>query len=116
MEHEYTLLDVPVSAEKKQSFEELVMKAKYCMEAGAYEKAVAVYEEARSMDPAKEAEIVIPLAKACRECGKEFDAIHWFRIAINEYGKKEYEKELMQLYQTGVVGIELKEKADKYFG
>ena len=115
MNNEHTLLDAVLNDEKGQSFDELMMKAKYCVEAGAYEKAVAIYEEVRSMDPAKESEIAVPLAQACRKCGKEFDAIHWFRLAIDTYGKKEYEKDLMQLYQTGVVGTELKEKADKYF-
>ncbi len=79
-----------------------------------YEKAAEYFEKARREDVTKEAEFLLSMARAYRECGKSIHAIHWFKRAISDYGMNEAEPELMKLYQTGVVGKELKEKADKY--
>lgn len=43
------------------------------------------------------------------------DAIHWYRYAIRQFGKTEYEKDVMELYLTGIVGAKLREEAIAYF-
>lgn len=43
------------------------------------------------------------------------DAIHWYRYAIRQFGKTEYEKDVMELYLTGIVGSKLREEAIAYF-
>ena len=115
-----TLMDSVIKDYKKasdssESSGQMLMKAKCYIEAGNYEKAIELYENILAENPGKLGQIIVPYARAFAKSGKEFDAIHWFRRAIDEFGKKECERELMRLYQTGVVGKELKEKADRYF-
>lgn len=98
-----------------KKFDIYVKQADEFWENQEFKEAAICYEEARRSDLSRESELFEILARTYLRCGDSIRAIYWFECAAEEFGMDDYRQDLMELYQTGVVGKELKDKADQYF-
>jgi hypothetical protein len=94
------------------SLGELYLTGFYETETPDYEKAVYYFERKIKLDPA-EGDCIPQLAQAYRKMGKNFQAIHWYKKGLSEFGIAECEEELWKLYLTGAGGEELKKQAEE---
>jgi TPR repeat protein len=83
----------------------------YGTETPDYEKAIAYFKQQIQLDPAQGHRSVLQLAQAYRNRENYFQAIHWYKKGMSEYGIAECEDELWDLYLTGVGGEDLKKQA-----
>jgi hypothetical protein len=83
----------------------------YGTETPDYEKAIAYFKQQIQLDPAQGHRSVLQLAQAYRNRENYFQAIHWYKKGMSEYGIAECEDELWDLYMTGVGGEDLKNQA-----
>lgn len=82
----------------------------------AYQKAARCYEDAYTQNPENGGRIAPLVAKVYAAAGDLLKAIHWYKIAINDYNITDCEDDLWKLYLTGIAGSELKQKAELRFG
>ena len=96
MEYENTLVDAPIEVKEEVSgIASLTEAARY--DADACIRLANMYSTGDGVET------------------NLIDAIHWYRYAIRQFGRAEFEKDVMELYLTGIVGSKLREEAIAYF-
>ncbi len=78
-----------------------------------YEKAVQYLEQGLDLEPTRGKEYAGLLGQAYEAEKMWFDAIHWYRIAIEDFGRDEYKEQLYPLYRTGIAGAAKKREAEE---
>lgn len=131
MSNEKTLADTPLEEKKDavmgtlmdaadmqsktdDQMQELLKKVQEHNNNGEYEQMIKVLETCMRLEPSN-GYLVLLVAMAYRDDGKKIQAVHWFRKAFSEFGVAEAERELMQLYATGIAGPDCKKQAEEYF-
>lgn len=78
-----------------------------------YESAAVYLEQGLDLDPAQEKEYTGLLGLAYEALGMQFDAVHWYRIAVDEFGQTQYRDRLYSIYLTGIVGLARRQEAEE---
>lgn len=78
-----------------------------------YGQAIKYLETGLDLEPAQGTDYAGLLGLAYEEDRQFFDAIHWYRVAIDEFGQEMYREKLYGLYKTGIVGQEKKREAEE---
>lgn len=81
-----------------------------------YEKAAVYLESGLELEPAQGKEYAGLLGLAYEALDMQFDAVHWYRIAIDEFGQTQYRERLYPIYLTGIVGQAKKREAEEAAG
>lgn len=81
--------------------------------ASDYEQAIKYLETGLDLEPAQGSDYAGLLGLAYEGDRQFFDAIHWYRAAIDEFGQEMYREKLYGLYKTGIVGLEKKREAEE---
>ena len=110
-----TLLDAEAAPEKQESKQDsMFAEMQKFYKNGDFAQVLALAEEAMKLDPSN-GNLVLLMGLVNRDMGKKIQAVHWLKKALNDFGMTEAEVPLMELYQSGVAGADMKKKAEEYF-
>lgn len=83
--------------------------------AGEPDNALAVkyLEQGLELAPLEGRDYAGLLGEAYEAWGRKINAIHWYRVAVEEFGQAQYRKPLYRLYLTGMAGAAKKREAEE---
>lgn len=81
-----------------------------------YSLAAQYLEQGLDLEPTQGKEYAGLLGLAYEALDMPFDAVHWYRIAIDEFGQTQYRERLYPIYLTGIVGTAKKREAEEAMG
>lgn len=70
-------------------------------------------EQGLGLDPTQGAEYAGLLGMAYEELGMPLDAVHWYRLAVEEFNQIQYRERLYPIYLTGIAGAVKKHEAEE---
>lgn len=75
--------------------------------------AVRYLEQGLDLEPTQGEEYAGLLGEAYEELGMPLDAVHWYRVAVEEFHQKQYRERLYPIYLTGIAGAVKKREAEE---
>ena len=81
-----------------------------------YDSAIRYLEAGLAGEPAYGKLYAGHLGLAYEKAGRKIQAIHWYRSAVQDFGREEYRANLYRLYLTGVAGAQMKRLAEEALG
>lgn len=79
-----------------------------------YMRAIQYLEQGLELAPEQGREYAGSLGEAYEAVGRKINAIHWYRVAAEEFEQEQYKEPLYRLYLTGIAGAAKKREAEEY--